>query len=1116
MPLRVQLVRSFADVVPAAMRFLSRPGDPFMQQRIIVPHAGARAWLESVLAARLGASGPDARDGIVANVEISFPGSIPALVQPVRVGPDPWSIDRLTFAVLEALTRDASLSLPFDRASAPLLQARRIAGRFDAYHVRRPALIREWDRTPPNPVLSPTTGDEMHDGEPVPDKLPAGDRWQFDLWRGVRARIAEPPPPSRLTADHQRGRGPLLVAGLESLSLHQLECLTKLGEVCDVELLLVHPSPGLERKLAAALPESTPGIARRRDEPELIDGVDPVVATWLAGSHNLQTLLASQGVAVTAGASEPAPPPDTLLGRMQATVAAGGLAAAQPHDLAHDASFTIHRCHNLARQAEVIHEALLHCFAELPNLQPHEVAIVSPCIQQAAPHLLAVFQRDVEGRDATGRRARVRLPLVVADRGLREVSPGAELLGALLALPGSRCGVDDVLAVAGHPLVRTAFGVDDDLAAGWADLVERAEVRWGLDAAHRDRRGLTGIPEIHTWKRGLERMLLGAALPDAAPRAEAGGVVPLADVDTADIPAIATLVRIITAIQRLEGLTADRRPVAEWCDAIEAALGELCGRECGELIEPMQCLRRLRAAATGTAAEQEPVPFDDVRELVTDWLDEQPGRQPLRTGAITASSLVPLRGVPFRVIAVIGYDDGVVGVSESEGDDLVARQQLVGDVDPRIDERRALLDCLLSASERLLVACTGQNIKTNEPVPLVTPLAELVDFAVRHGVAQADPAKPCGVEILHPRHQLSRRNFLAGDVLPGLVWSHDPAALAVSARLGAEPEPPPLPAAAPIPAAPVVALEWLERLAGDPLKLHLEETLGIDTWRADEPETPATFPLEFSSREVRLATEELLGVLVADPAGEAAWLEALRASGRLPLGPHGEAQLREIVELARGIVVLAAGKRVPLAGFVSREVRVDAGGTRVAGHLLGVHEPSRQLIVVTTGKAERDSWGRPLHVAAVRLVAARAAGLAVDRVSIIARNSNWSPGKETPAGKPLNPCQLRTIVLADDVDCRQRLEELVALTREALAEPHGLFGLGEAPREKRPEKFEDTVRPKHQGRDYARSSEAFVYGLQPVYEQVFAPGSPAARFLDRYAAALTLAGKSGSSEYRLA
>jgi len=1114
-PLRVQLVRSFADVVPAAMRFLSRPGDPFVQQRIIVPHAGARAWLESVLAARLGASGPDARDGIVANVEIFYPGSIPALVQPVRVGPDPWSIDRLTFAVLEALAQDASLTLPFDRTSHPLLEARRIAGRFDAYHVRRPALIREWDRTPPNPVLSPTTGDEMHDGEPVPDKLPVADRWQFDLWCSVRRRIDTSPPPSRLSADHQRDRGPLLVAGLESLSLHQLECLKTLGEVCDVELLLVHPSPGLERRLAAALPESIPGIARRRDEPELIDGVDPLVATWLAGSHNLQTLLASQGVALTAGASEPTAHPDTLLGRMQATVAAGGLAKPTAHDLARDRSFTIHRCHNLARQAEVIHEALLHCFAHLPDLEPHEVAIVSPCIEQAAPHLGAVFQREVEGHNASGHRETVRLPLVVADRGLREVSPGAELLAALLALPGSRCGVDDMLAVAGHPLVRAAFGVDDDMAASWADLIERAEVRWGLDAAHRGRRGLAGIPEIHTWKRGLERMLLGAALPDGPPRAELGGVVPLADVDTADLLAIAPLVRIVTAIQRLETLAADRRPVAAWCDAIEATLADLCGDECGELVEPLDCLRRLRASAAGTAAEREPVPFDDVRELVTDWLDEQPGRQPLRTGAITASSMVPLRGVPFRVICVIGYDDGAVGAGENEGDDLVARQQLVGDVDARIDERRALLDCLLAASDRLLVACTGQNIKTNEPVPLVTPLAELVDFAVRHGVAQADPAKPSGIEILHPRHHLGRRGFLPDGVQPGLIWSHDPAALAVSARVGADPAPLPVAAAPVPPSAPVIALEFVERLARDPLRLHLEETLGIDTWRADDRETPATFPLEFSSREVRRATEELLGVLVADPAGEQAWLAALRASGRLPIGPHGEAQLQEILELARGIVAIAESKRVPLTGSVSRELRVDAGGTRVAGHLLGVHEPSRRLIHVTTGKAERETPNRPLHVAAARLVAARAAGLDVDGVAIIARNGSWSPGKTTSTGRPINPCQLRTIVVADDVDCRQRLAELVELAREAIAEPRGLFGLGETPPEDRREKFEKTTRGGQWGPDYARSTEAFVYGLKPAYGEVFPPGSPATRFLDRYLAALVLAGKSGSSEYRL-
>ncbi len=1117
MPLRVKLVRCLADVASAAERFLSRPGDPFLRQRIVVPHAGARAWLEAVLARRLGASSPEGGDGVIANVEILFPGSIPLLVQPIPEGPDPdpdpWSLDRLTFAVLDALLTDTSLTLPVDATGHPLLEARRIAGRFDDYHVRRPAMIREWDRAPPNPVLSPTASDEVLDGQSVPDKLPAADRWQFDLWRSVRQRIGKPPPPSRLTAAHQAARGPLLVAGVESLSLAQLECLERLGEVCDVEVLLVHPSPGLERKLEPTLPEPTPGIARRREEPELLPGVDPLLCTWLAGSSNQQVLLASQGVAVTGGGREPAALPDTLLGRMQATVAAGGEARPRPHTPATDRSFTIHRCHNLARQAEVIHEAVLHCFAELPDLEPHEVVVVSPCIEQAAPHLVAAFGRDVTGRDADGREVTIHLPLRIADRGIREVSPGADLLAALLSLPGSRCGVDDVLSVAGHPLVRAHFRVDDDLAATWADLVERAEIRWGLDAAHRDRRGLPGIPEIHTWKRGLERMLLGATLPEAPPRAELGGVVPLADVDTADMPAIVALVRILTVIQRLEAATALRQPVAWWCDRIEVTLADLCGRDCGELVEPLACLRRLREAAAGTLAERAAVPFDDVRELLTGWLDDKAGRQPLRTGAITASSMVPLRGVPFRVIAVIGYDDTAVGVSESEGDDLVARQQLVGDVDPRIDERRALLDCLIAASDRLLVACTGQNIKTNEPVPLVTPLAELVDFAGRH-CRESDASGPV-VEVFHPRHHLGRRNFRLGEIQPGLIWSHDPTALAVSARLGSDPEPPPPTAAVPIVPAPVVAIELLEQLAGDPLRLHLEETLGIDTWRADEAETPATFPLAFSSREVRRATEELLGVLVADPAGEAGWLEALRASGRLPIGPHGEAQLREIVELARGIVTIAEAKRVPLTGFVSRELRVDIGGGRVAGHLLGVHEPSRRLVQVTTGKAERDTWGRPLHVAAVRLVAARAAGLDVESVSIIARNKSWSPGKETPGGKPINPCQLRTVVVADGLDCRERLVELVELTREAVAEPRGLFSLGETPRDKRREKFETNVRGGKWGPEYARSSEAFVYGLKPVYEDVFPPGSAAARFLDRYVAALTLAGKSGSSEYRL-
>ena len=94
--LRVQYVRCLSEIVEPAIQFLAKAGDPFMRQRIVVPTAGTKAWLQAVLASRLGASGPDRGDGIVANVEIAYPGAIATFLQPTRTAADPWDIDRLT------------------------------------------------------------------------------------------------------------------------------------------------------------------------------------------------------------------------------------------------------------------------------------------------------------------------------------------------------------------------------------------------------------------------------------------------------------------------------------------------------------------------------------------------------------------------------------------------------------------------------------------------------------------------------------------------------------------------------------------------------------------------------------------------------------------------------------------------------------------------------------------------------------------------------------------------------------------------------------------------------------------------------------------------------------
>lgn len=958
MPLCIAYIQRFADVLEPVRRFLARDRDLFAKPRIVVPTAGAKAWLWSEMAKMLGADGGvgpghPGGDGIVANVEISYPGTILTLLQPPPgTTPDPWSFDRLTFAILEVISGPdaADLKIPLDIDREPLLVARRIAGLFDEYHVRRPGMILEWDSATPSRHMSPTANDEQKEGVPIPDLLPDQDRWQFDLWRLVRRRLAAESPPRRATAAHRSPHAPLLVAGLQSLSWPQLQALQELGAAGEVEALLVHPSPGLRAVWQSSgpqpLPEKLRGRPLRRlsrkgeaeaEEPELAADIDPLPATWLVGARDLQGLIASQDVAVRAVADTTAPPPTSLLHRMQAAVADGRLpdpAHVPAHDPAADRSIFIHRCHSLSRQAEVLHEALLHAFADpaLAGLAPHDVVIMSPCLDEAAPHLEAVFQRTVVGQDAAGKDGKISLPLVVADRGLRDTSPAIDLLSRVLALPASRCRIDDVLAVAAHPLVRPHLGVDDDTVRDWTHLLERSQVRWGLDHAHRERCGLaigdTALRDVHTWKAGIEQMLLGATLPDAAAAPELGGVVPLDDLDPADVTAVATLARVLDALADLAGHADRNRPVSAWCDALETILVALCGERCPELAEPFAQLRRLRTAA-GAAAADRGIAFEEVRTLLADWFAEQAGRQPLRTGAITATSMVPLRGVPFRVVCVIGCDDPAFGAADPSKDDLVARMPLVGDGDPRADQRRSLLDCLLAARDRLIVTCTGRDVKTNEVVPLVTPLAELVDFAVRHGVAREKPTSPSAIEIDHPRHHLGRRNFRPGGVQPALIWSHDAIARDVAAAAAK-------PAATAVrpaerrqeegfhgerqkgptghghvgpPGKLTIEIATLEHFVRDPLGLYLRHSFNISTWRKDESATPATLPLEFEDGSDGKLTLELVDLLASHPAKVDPWRRAVRQSGRLPLGPHGAVQLREIEALAAGIVARAGRRR---------------------------------------------------------------------------------------------------------------------------------------------------------------------------------------------------------------
>lgn len=1079
--------------------------DLFETDFIVVPNAGVRAWLLQKLAYSLGAS-TDRNDGVVANVEVGFIGMLDKFVMPGSRAHDPWGVDYLTFAVLRAihdLSADHEVQSNIARLGGGLKAARTMADRFDRYHARRPLMIRRWEDG--EPTLSPFIGedtvvDELGVREAVLAAPPLADvdKWQFTLWTRVRQLIGMASPPARTAeALQQLAAGSSLpnritIVGLQSLSQRHLETILALADVSDIGVVMVHPSPELVSYWSGQF--ATRPVARniaiaRPPVVSIPDKYNSMVYSWLRGSMDLQHMLAVNGVPVAPYQAESTTEATTLLGHVKRAIAEPSGVTKHPIDDG-DQSLLVHRAHNLARQVEVLHDAVLHAFDQLPKLQPHEVVIVSPDIAAVAPLLQATFQRSVI--NSTGQT--FTLPIVVADRGLREVDEGSRLLADLLMLLRSRFGISDVLSVITSPLVLKRFQLGADDVETWKRYIEQARVRWGIDDTHRFNSwkvnlGAEGL--AHTWALAIKRSLLGATLPDAAtPRIELGGVVPMIDVEPNEMRAITALAEVMSILADAQKLVSSDRSVREWCGIVEDTLSRLAFGERGELDEALESVTHFVRHSTIPTSDagldvDVDVEFAHVASLISEQLTAAPGRQPLRTGAITATSTIPLRSVPFRVVCIVGMDDGVFGAGDAEGDDLESRQQLIGDSDARLDQRRTLLDSIVAAEDRVIITCVGRSIKNNVLTPLVTPLAELVELCGALGAGKnSEHSELSAIEVLHPRHFNGPKNFGKGQLVHGLVWSHSRAALAAAQPVAQLDEPADSSGLVDVPELPIISLDTLEQLIADPLRVFVSGTLGINTWRDSRDEEPAVIPLKVQPREYRELAKSLY-VGLDEGVSEKEWEAAAIAGGQLPPGQYRVSTITNIKELVDHM-----RQRLSTLQHASVE-DVDVvlplpNGQVIRGRIPGVctrDDGSRFILRVDFG-TDKDKYTRtlPLH-----MMILAALDKPVDAAYFVMQHEK-KPNESS--GRFMDP---QVQFTRDNV--LDRLLGMVALLDVARAMPcpsfNGAAALAATDRDAASDKFQQFISDRY---EYKYSLELMLYGSAPFFDDVLPDGSPVIDF----------------------
>ncbi len=917
--------------------------DPFDFELAVVPSAGVQRWLAQQLAA--------GDEGICAGIRFVRFAGLERLLGGDR--PDPWAPPALLWrlqAVVAARPDDpalARLAAHLDASLHPFAACSRIASRFAAYAQWRPGMLADW-----------AAGRDVDAaGRPLGEAA-----WQAHLWRLVRAELDSDP-----VLAHRELCG-ALAAGVPDplphriavfapaqLSVPRLELLRALGIAHRVDLLLLDTAPG-------------------RPAPAAANG--PRKAWRQSSRHPLNLALgrAAEEFAAGLGHEAGAAParPDTLLGWLQAD-----LLADRPGPLrvlaAGDRSVQVHLSHGLDRQIEVLRDVLAHLFAEDDGLEPRHVVVLTPDPASAAPLLTAAFgllPSDVAQHP--GHQFRVQL----ADRNAAQLNPLVGFLLDVLGLAGTRVGASALLDLCALPMVARRFGFTGDRHERLAELVERAGIRWGLNGWHRSGFGL-GSTAQNTWIAGLQRLLLGVALSEED-LVTAKTTLPVDDVDSSDVGLVGGLAELVSRLSRLAREFEAPTDVSGWVERCRAAVAQLVALdplEQGWLAELSAGLRRMEREAGDSGVQ---LPRAAAVALLRRHFEDQPARSTYGNGSLVVTGLEGLRGVPHRVVCLLGWDAETYPRRPARhGDDLMAAYPWVGDPDRSLADRQALLDAVHAATGKLVLVCAGRSAATNVEVPPAAPVADLLAALDATAADSSGTGAGQAVTVQHPLQPFDERYFTGA---PGLPPSFDPVALAAAqaAHAGpvAEPAPfrelelPPLEADS-------VALPDLAAFLTHPVRQLVRVRTGLSL--AEKAERPDEIPIELDGLQQWSIGSRALHRALAGY-GPDAVLQAEWRRGEVPPAELGRRVIGKIVADVDAVV-----DRLPRQYAeppVLHDLRLEVGGTWLTGQV----ETRGDALVATeysslSARHKLTAWVRLLALAAAEPGPWRAVTVTKSRVS---------------------------------------------------------------------------------------------------------------------------------------
>jgi exodeoxyribonuclease V gamma subunit len=636
-------------------------------------------------------------------------------------------------------------STELDQARRMFSFARQLADLFEQYLVFRPDWLQQWESNQSQNFSLP--------------RYKLFEHWQQWFWQQLVAWIPAHPVSlqfeaiAALAERKQALPKDIYIFSINSISPIYLTFFDEISQHTNVHLFQLNPCVNYwgdsQSDIAIAKMQRKQALALSLDE----NAVHPLLRNLGAQGRDLNNLLADMqhqeiaafDIHVNAIDANTKHMP-TVLQQLQQDILSG---STEKRVNEHDGSIAVHACHNEVRELQVLKDVLLDKFAEISDLQPKDILVMCPSIEAYSPYIRSVFTQSAQPA--------LNLPISISDRQPIESQSYIVAFMQLLSLPTTRFDASGIVDLISLPALADKYNLspqDIDICATW---LKDAAIDWGKDTQHLSQHiGDNISDDMHTWHWGISRLLVG--MINAANETLVDGYSPVTYIEGQSTIVLGRFLQALESLERVTKCFEVSQNITQWTKTLVSVMNDNLQANEGDsfaqklLVDAIYSLQK----NTLVAGFDGPIELPILHEALTSVLSIPEVRSQFYSGNITFCSMLPMRSIPFKVIAILGLNQRDFPRQDNpiEIDLMQASAPRRGDRSRRGDDRYLFLESLVSARQYLHLSFQHRHIKNNSVREPSLVVKMLVDYCHQHY------SKGSLIIVEHALHPFSPDSFL--------------------------------------------------------------------------------------------------------------------------------------------------------------------------------------------------------------------------------------------------------------------------------------------------------------------------------------------------------------------